>query len=388
MPENSPTGIGLRSLRQRNLHAVATFLMRSPEPLNLSEIAAGTGLSRPLIEAFVKELDQLDLTREAPSLVGTKGRPARRIRFNVAAGFTLGVDIGAHTCRALLTDLSGSAVSQAHHAVSPHLSARARLDTAVQTAQETIKTTGIGPQQLCAIGIGTSGIVDLDGAVVRADFVNDWQDAPITARFSETFDAPVYVDNDTRMAAMAELWSSTTFNKNFLYLRLGFRPSVALVIDGKVFKGASGAAGEIGLISGSSWNLAMEHINSSPLIPETTPSDQVTTRMVELAQGNNPGALAAFEAQSQTIAAGMIMLCAAFDPATIIVGGGMSRSHELLLPRLEELLGAGFFNKIPISVSNHGHDDVCLGAAFAALQKFDPLDALLPNNTTPRGQEN
>lgn len=303
-------------MRRLNDNAVLTTLWDADSPVTAAQLAAATGLSRTTVETVLTGLVEVDLV-DAELLRPTKaGRPARGYSFAADRGVTIGVDVGPHGISGIAGDLRG-ATSAPYRRVEGDLSGGEQAATAVVDMVKDLLTESATPSDdLAALSVGIPGIVDADGKPAKTTVVPDWLTTDIDAHLRQAFPGSrITFDNDTKLAALAETQRGTVGDdETAVLLRVGNRISAASIIDGRVARGAHGAAGEIGALGRVAWPEARQ-------------------RFAESFRGGDADG-AAVAAFAGDIADGLGALVLAVDPHVVVV----STSHPDTSLRLAEAL--------------------------------------------------
>jgi predicted NBD/HSP70 family sugar kinase len=355
-------GGDLSRLRRLNEQA-ALRLLREAEPMTLTEISRRTGLSRASTEDVVEGLIAQRWVAEVPPVAGAMGRPARRYRFRGDAGHALGVDIGGHRVRALVTDLDGTVLGRAQAEVDPAAGRERRLAAADEVVTECLRGSGLTSADLWGVGVATSGLIDPAGKVVLSVDIPEWTGINLAEHFGAAFTAPVLVDNDGRLAALAEQWRGVArYAKDFVYLLAGRRTGLGLVIDGKLHRGFAGAAGELGALPAAGWIRAQEHLRQW---------DGEIADLFAAARAGDRGALGAVRRYVKDLAIGTAALVLTLDPQMVVLGGGFSRSADVLLDPLRRELDKQCIRTPEVLESALGEQSVALGAVRLALGQVE-----------------
>lgn len=178
------------------------------------------------------------------------GRPARRYRFRAEAGHVVSVDVGAHKVLTVVADLDGSVVASRRLTVQPGDPWATRL-------------TAIDADGVWAVGAASTGMVDPAGTVALS-VVPEWTGVDLAGLLADTFNCPVAVDNDCRLAAVAERWRRVAHGiDDLVYVPARTRTGAGLVVNGHLLRGAHGAAGEIGLLPAIGWERTQDHLRGS-----------------------------------------------------------------------------------------------------------------------------
>ncbi|WP_328324891.1 ROK family protein [Kribbella sp. NBC_00382] len=371
------SGGDLSRLRQLNAMA-AIRALRDDKPLTLTELAKRTGLSRASTEDVIRELIGRGWVAEAEPTAGTVGRPARRYRFRADAGRVLGVDIGGHTIRALVTDLDGEVLHSATVPVTPELGRKERLaaiDRCVTTALAGASTT---PAEIWSTGVATTGLVDGTGKVMLSDSLTEWTGVDLADHLRRLVPAPVRVENDSKLAALAESWRGVArYAKDVVFLLAGVRTGTGLIIDGKLHRGFGNAAGEIGALPAIGWLKAPDHLRTWTTTHHPTSNSPALAHpdefgdVFEAARQGDRTAVKAVRRYTRDIAVGVSALILTLDPELLVIGGGFSRSADVVIEPLRGELDRWCLRTPEIRISTFGDEGVVLGAVRLALEQVE-----------------
>jgi predicted NBD/HSP70 family sugar kinase len=345
-------GVTPSDLRRANARDCLLALREAPEPLTLAELAASTGLSRPTVDAVLQDLAAAGAVVPAPPAPsGGAGRPARRVAFAPSAGCVAALDIGARSVRCLVTDLAGAELSRSE----VPLPAGAPLDALV----EAIARTGRRPG---AVGVAAPGIVTADGRIAQSLAAPGLVGLDLAARLAERLGCSVAVDNDIKLAALAEhhLGADT---ESMLFVQLGHRISVAAILEGRILQGAHRLAGELGSQRGMRWTSSSER---GRLVWSTGAEARP---LLERAAEGEESACAEIEEFCAQIAPRLATVALTLDPARVVVGGGLSRAGETLLGPLRRAVGRLLMTEhapdlVAARLTTDGALAGALGAAF------------------------
>ncbi|MEU8354873.1 ROK family protein [Nonomuraea sp. NPDC048882] len=356
------TGGDLSRLRQLNAQAVIKVLQGSSS-LTLTEVARSTGLSRASTEDVVRELLQKGWVAEAGATAGGVGRPARRYRFRSEAGRVLGVDIGGHKIRAVVADLDGEVLHSARVAVPPEMGRLERLAAVDRAVAECLEGAGLTGGDVWASGVGTTGLVDGAGRVLLSDALPEWTGVDLAAHVRRMCPAPVLVENDGKLAALAECWRGVArYAKDLVFLLAGLRTGAGLIIDGKLHRGFANASGEIGALPVLGWIRAQEHLVAA--------SGEAGDVFAAAREGDK-AAVAAVRRYVKDLALGASALVLTLDPQMVVVGGGYSRSADVLIEPLKRELDRWCIRTPEVRMSALGDEAVVLGAVRLALDDVE-----------------
>ena len=369
-----PDPRGTTRLRRLNAVRVLDALRRSATPATVTELVAGTGLSRASVESLVSELETGAVVQATTAPAEGRGRPARRYRIRSTAVLVAGIDIGAHRTRVEVADLTGTVVGDAEQPTTPELSADQRLDGAVATVRAALADVGHDGAERRApivprLHVGTAGIVDRTGTVRRSGAIQHWDEAPIGEALTAAFPtAVVDVDNDIRLAALAEQRGDQTSSaEDVVHVHLGSRTAAAIIIGGHPHRGRDGAAAEVGYLP-------------APTIvpvedPAGPPHDAIAATLAAADQG---GAVAvdAVDRYLDQVCDRIVLLTDAVAPEAVVLGGGLAGHRQLILDPLMVRLRARLDPAITVTAAIHGTNAVARGAVIAALDGLDSASVL------------
>ncbi|MEU1721258.1 ROK family protein [Actinomadura sp. ATCC 39365] len=364
-------GGDLSRLRQLN-SLTAIRALRRAGPLTLSALAERTGLSRPSMKEVAGELMDLGWVEEVPPSPGSMGRPARRYRFRADSGYLVGVDVGGHNIRAALSDLDGEILAETRQPVLPDAPLEDRL-AAIERAVSGCLTLGrVEVSDLWTIAVGTIGIIDIEGRVIYSAAVPSWRDLDLAGRMREMFPCQVLIENDSRLAAMAETRRGVAQGaKDVVFLHVGRRMGAGLIIGGRVHRGFGAAAGEISMLPEARWFDAPEHLNSCAAVPQGTPPEDAAGYTLAAARNGDPVALEAVGRFLDDLAVGAAAMVLVLDPQVVVLGGGFSRSADVLLGPLRERLERRCMRMPEVRASTLGDECVVAGAIDYAVDHLD-----------------
>ncbi|MBD2500354.1 ROK family protein [Anabaena azotica] len=197
--------------------------------------------------------------------------------------------------------------------------------------------------QAIAIGVGTPGPADAAGRIAQiAINLPQWVNVPLADWLEAKIGKPTVIENDANCAAIAEAWLGAGRQyKNFIMLTLGTGVGGAIFLDGKLFVGHRGAAGELGLItlqpegpmckSGNQGSL--EQYTSIKAIRRRTGKEPAELGL--LAKEGDVEALAFWREYGRDLGTGLASIIYILTPEAIVLGGGVSASYEFFFPTLK-----------------------------------------------------
>lgn len=367
------SGGDLQRLRRLNALTVVAAL-RAAGPLPLTQLAERTELARATIKEVVRDLIELGWVAEMdPSADGGKGRPARRYRFRAENGRVLGLDIGAHKVLAAIADLDGRVLHVAREPVTPQQTRQERLAAVDRAVAACLADAGTSPQDVWAAVAGSTGYVDLEGNVVLSLALQDWSGVPLSEHLGGLLPCTILVENDSRLAALAECRRGAAQDiRNMIFLHIGRRAGAAVVLDGLPLRGSAGAAGEIGL------HPLFQLADSSERLVSQAPGE-AGSAVFEAARRGEPQAVDAVMRYVKVLGLATAAMALTVDPEIVVLGGGFSRSADVLMDPLRAELDTICLRTPELRASTLGDECVAIGAVCYAV---DHINGVLFNPET------
>ncbi|WP_218163757.1 ROK family transcriptional regulator [Actinomadura madurae] len=373
-------------------------VLREHGAMSRGQIALAVGLSRTTLSEITGSL----LQRGAIVVVDTdaakregSGRPAERLALDPASGQFMGVDFGHRRVHLAVADASHEIVVSGSHRYDD-APWPVRLDLAFQLIDRLSAESGVHYGALQGVGIGVPGPYrPSPGVLVAAPHEPAAAGAPeaaAQAAFAKRFGAPVIVDNNTRLAALAEVVFGHGSVDDLLYLRISDGVGGGLVVGGRLVTGSSGLAGELGHITADPDGLdcrcgkrgCVETLASVPAILRTCREQGLPVEdlggLAAAVEWGDPVADRVLRAAGTAVGRVLGEASLILNPADVVIGGEITRVAPALLEQAAATVAAGHFPGAPRPVVRRAglsDDDGALGA-LAALFHSSPLLAAYP----------
>ena len=329
------------------------------------EIAEHTGLTRAVVVQRVTELLDRGILTEARDGPSTGGRPPRLLSFRGDAGLLLVADLGATSVDAAVTSLDGRVLRHIGEPADVAAGPDAVLGRVESLFAELLATTRSLPGRLWGIGIGLPGPVEFrSGTPISPPIMPGWDGYGVRARLAARFGAPVWVDNDVNVLGLGE-WRAgvASGHDNVIVVKIGTGIGAGIISDGRLHRGAQGAAGDVGHIQVSDDpgvvcrcgnvgclealaggaaiardGAAAARTGRSPRLQAVLDTRAlVTAEDVALAAAHgDPVAVALLQAAGARIGSMLAAVVNFFNPSLIVIGGGVAQSGDRLLASIRE----------------------------------------------------
>lgn len=335
------------SLHRANLERVVRAV-RLAGSLTQAEIARSTGLSAATVSNIVRELRDNGTVQVTPTSSG--GRRARSVALSGDAGIVVGVDFGHSHLRVAVGNLAHQVLAEQSEPIDVDASASQGFDRAEQLVARLVESTGISPGKVLGVGLGVPGPIDVEtGALGSTAILPGWSGINPRQELSDRLGVPVQVDNDANLGALGELvWGGGRGVKDLAYIKVASGVGAGLVIDGRIYRGPGGTAGEIGHItldeSGPVCRCGnrgcLETFTAARYVLELlrgSHGDGLTIpRMVQLAREGDPGCRRVTGDVGRHIGMGVASLCNLLNPSRVVLGGDLAEAGELVLGPIRE----------------------------------------------------
>ncbi len=294
----------------------------------------------------------------------------------------LALDVGGTGIKCALVDPSGTVRHAERHATRRERGTAAVVETVLDVAAglaATAQAAGLRPR---AAGVVVPGVIDEARGMAVWSANLGFRDIPLRDLMSKRLGLPATLGHDVRAGGLAEarLGAGRGYRHVFV-VAIGTGIAAAHVVDGRVFAGAHGAAGEIGHIvvrpdgpkCGCGNHGCLEAIASASSVArrylEHTGQVGGADQVAKLALAGDPGAGAVWQETVAALADGLLTGLALFDPEILVVGGGLAEAGDALLTPLRDALKARItFHREPaLERAALGDEAGCLGAALLAL---------------------
>ncbi len=221
-------------------------LVLTAGPLSRTALAGRLGLSPSTVTRLLAPLVEGGYLRETTSEAVGPGRPRRLLHVNTHRHFVVGVKIAPTHVAAVLTDMGAQVVRRAEAPI-PDSSPETALAASVELTERLLSEVPAAADHVLGIGVGVSGHVDSPAGVCRYSALLGWRKVDVAGPLSAATGLPVVVNNDVNTLVVAERWFGEGRDvDSFAVVTIGSGIGCGLLLDGSLFSGASGMAGELG----------------------------------------------------------------------------------------------------------------------------------------------
>jgi len=367
------------SLRPANQRRVIELLRAHGEgAITQADIARSTGLASATVSNIVRALTASGLIDTEPG----SGRRGTVVRLSRAAGMVAGIDVGHTHLAVAVADLSGRVLAETRHPLAPDHPYSDGLDLAESLLQEVVDELGLATDEIRTIGMGLPAPIS-DDVVRSSAILPGWVGVNAAQVTQARFGCPVHIDNDANLGALAEHRVGVAQSVNDLvFVKVSSGVGAGLIINGEIFRGAHGSAGEIGHLTldeqgplcrcGSRGCLEAYASTGTAIAMMSTQLPGATIDDIfKAAHEGNVAAMRLLEDAGLHLGWGLAAVVNLLNPGMVVVGGDMARAGELLLDsarlglRRHALADAA---TTPVVISELGERASVVGAALMAAQ--------------------
>jgi glucokinase-like ROK family protein len=388
-------------------------LIWSEKRISRAEISRRTGLSRSTVSETVEALLPTGLVAEVGVGPSNGGRPPVVLEFRDDACGILGVDIGAAHVTVVLTDLRGRVLASEHHAHPVRTDPEGTRALVVKLCDLCLGRWPAGAQRLVGLGIAVPSPVDpRDPDRLSEVVLPAWQGHSGLRALEERYGVPLMVDNDANLAALGERWWGVGRDvDDFAYIKVATGVGMGHVIDGRIYRGATGVAGEIGHLAIDPNGLpcicglrgCLATLVGAPALVERARTlmreypdsrlagtDPTVGSIEDAALAGDPLALRLVREAAGHLGIAVAGLLNLMNPALVVLGGGLARVGDVLLEPLREIVRQrtliSSLVACEIRTSELGQHATAVGAATMVLEAALADSSLFPTIASRRAR--
>jgi predicted NBD/HSP70 family sugar kinase len=348
-------------------------------PISRASISKQTGLSKQTVSEIVAQLEADGWVKENGRTAGHVGRTATTYELVATAAFIASVDLGGTKVRAALADLSCNIIGE----VSEATDGRGGVDIVRQIARlcrQTALANGIPSDRIRFATVGVPGAPDAaTGRILMAPNIAGMDEIDFAAALEAELGIGIQVENDVNLAVLGENWAGcATDVDDVVFISLGTGIGAGVLINGKLVRGISGAAGEAGFLPfgadpfdpASRKAGALERFAGSAGMRDRyaalTRLSLTVPEIFDLADTGDAAAIKVLDETADELAKSIAAIGALLDPSLVVLGGSIG-TREALYQRIVEALPKCFPRPIRIERSELKSHAALVGGAALGL---------------------
>jgi len=338
--------------------SIVLNIIRNYGPISRADIAKKTKLSSTTVSTLVDDLIKQEYLEEIGEGESSGGRRPILLKFKPGAHFVIGVELEGKNISVAITDLKINIINKLTEEIK-NTDESSVVDEIINLVQQVIEKSRVKFEKIVGMGVGATGLIDTERGIIRQAVNLNWKDVPLRNLIEERFDQiPIYIDNIANVAALGEKWTGAGKKaKNLIYIRIGTGIGTGIILNGTIYEGSNGNAGEIGhmtiepngprcrcgnrgclevLASGSAIakRATVEILGGrDTLIEELTNGsiEEIIAKIVaEAAKKGDKLALEIWEEVGEYLGIALANLINMYNPEIIVIGGGVAQAGKLL----------------------------------------------------------
>ena len=378
--ETASTTSLLRVINERAVYE----RIRQQGPVSRPQLAEATGLSKPTISLALADLERWKLVRAVGHRSGNAGRAAVLYEIRPEAGYVIAIDVGRSWVRLALANLAGDVLARRTEP-SQASSSRQLVAQISKRARALAAEVGVAYGKITFTVIGSPGFVDpRSGTIQLAPNLAGWGHPGVLEALADQLGSKFVVENDVKLATLGEQAHGQGKGiANFAFVSIGTGIGMGIVVEGRLYRGARGAAGEIGYLPlGEPEAKTTTGVRRRGWLESVAAGDGVVANarrlrmkgpltakeVFEAARNGEAAAQEVVRIEAEHLARAIAAVTSVIDPELVVLGGGIGCNGDLLLKPIEKQLRT--LLRVPppkLVVSALGDDAVVLGALATAL---------------------
>ncbi len=373
-------------MRRFNKETVLSLLYQQEQTSRVA-ISDKTGLNRATVSSLVDELIAEQFVEEIGFGTSKGGRKPILLQFNAGAGYTIGVDVQITHATTVLSDARLAVVYEHRRQLDtriPPIRSEQLLNVLKEEIESAMVACPPSPHGLLGIGVALPGLVNyVTGHVSFLPNLNitEW---PVVEQLSRVYSQPIIIDNDANSGAWAVYLRHRI--KNLVFINAGIGVGAGIVINGQVYRGRDGIAGEaghttistIGVLCScgnygcweqySSEQALARYLREQGIDPLDEFSPLFVSHCVEQAQNGVDAYSNSLRSLGQSLGIGISNLLQILNPEAIFLGGTIAQAGSIIIPEIQRVIRHRAINKnkeMPIEIV--AQPIVAVGAAGLAL---------------------
>jgi len=350
--------------------------------MSRADLSRRLNMSFPAISSNAKGLLETNYIMEVGIGDNSIGRKSTLLAFNAERGFIVGVDLGRFRIRMMLADLLGNEILSTEIINSANFSGDGRQSIKLIHDQvvDILAKSGKKKDDVLCIVIGIPGIIK-DGKSFLAPFTEQYLENDMVETLQEAFEADVLLENCVNLGVIGERWKGAGVNyDDVTYIAYGVGLGAAHILGGKLYRGANGAAGEIGFMITEPMNInnnysdvgSLEEVLSRSKIEKYLNAGNFDEEIIKLIQRyKDDGDLYAkllVDEIALNFGMALVSMSALLNPEAIIIAGGLGANlGKLFIDRWKGILQSHVPFPPDLLLSSLNHTETMLGAVMTGI---------------------
>lgn len=315
-----------------------------------ADLVTATGLARGTVARRLGQLLDAGLVIPTGDATSTGGRPSETFQLDPHAGSVLVADVGATRARVAISDLLGRVLAEHEELLDVALGPEPILAELHRRWSALVAGLEEPPPAIRGVAVSVPGPVDQEtGATVAPPIMTGWDRFPVRDVLAERYGCLAWVDNDVNAMALGEHRAHYRDRPDLLFVKVGTGVGAGLVLENRLYRGAIGAAGDVGHIQlegipqrscrcgmtgcveavAGGWALRQQ-------LEEAGLAADSSRAVVELVRHGDPTAIELVRRAGQVLGAAISYAVNLVNPSIVVLGGDLAHAHEHLLAGVRE----------------------------------------------------
>jgi N-acetylglucosamine repressor len=386
----------------RNINqSVLLNLIRAHAPISRPQLATLSGLSQVTVIKITNNLIDSHLVLERDYAESTGGRRAGLLEIHSEGAFAVGLMSQPSSLTGVILNLNGDLVYSQQWNFTLRDNYPQAIDFVVRCVEELFSKSGIPKEKIIGVGLGMSGLIDAERGCCIDSWLMNWQNVEISRPLEDRLGVPVFLDNDVNCLAIYEkLFGRGLPYQHLLVVAIGRGVGLGIVVNGDLYRGAFGGAGEFGHTavttegrlcacgnhgcletyiseSGIVKNY-LEYVHSTTYSLEQGIQEPTILEVVERARSGDEAAIAAFQRAGILLGVSLANLVNIFNPECVMLTDPYVDESvlagDLLLDPMHQAFKQHLFSQIGkdlhFIVEQSGFESWARGAGSLVLRHF------------------
>ncbi|MFL5696743.1 MAG: ROK family protein [Ktedonobacteraceae bacterium] len=386
----------------RNINqSILLNLIRAHAPISRPQLATLSGLSQVTVIKITNNLIERHLILEKEYAESTGGRRAGLLEINPEGGFAIGLIPQPSSLTAVILNLNSDLVYSQQWNITLRDNYPQAIDLFAHCVEELFSKSGIPKEKIIGVGLGMGGLIDAEHGYCIDSWIMNWQNVEISHPLEDRLGIPIFLDNDVNCLAIYEkLFGQGQPYHHFLVVAIGGGVGLGIVINGDLYRGAFGGAGEFGhtavttegrlCVCGNHGCLEtyisdagivknyLEYVHATTYNLEKGIQEPTAFELVERAKNGDEAAIAAFQRAGILLGVSLANLVNIFNPECIVLSGPNTDASilagDLLLEPMRQAFKQHLFSQIGkdlhFIVERRGFESWARGAGSLVLRHF------------------
>jgi glucokinase-like ROK family protein len=380
-------------------------IIKNIGPLSRTDIVKKTGLSKSTVSVHTKKLLEMGLIKEAEvenKSVGSVGRNRQLLKFAKNNGFIIAIDLGATSLNVGLCNLDAEIIDLKSKEILVNNGPKKVMEEIDIFIKELLAVNEIADKKIFGIGMGVPGPVEFSkGLPVSPPIMPGWHLFPLKKILQQKYNCPAFIDNDVNVMAVGEKHAGLAQNvSNFIFIKIGTGIGAGIICEDELYRGSKGCAGDIGHIAidgekklcpcgnrgcleivaagpaiAKKAKIAAQNKASDILLSILNEKGELTAKDVGKAvKINDRASIEIIKNSGEKIGQVVSRLVNFYNPALIIIGGGVANIGNYLISSIkEEVLCRSTslaVQDLAVELSQKNDEVAVIGAAAMAVNEI------------------